>query len=551
MVREAAIGDGAGQRVPREEIWIDYVADIGDGWNPAYAVARTVCQFELPLRLWKRRREREDVEYRTQRHDVLVFGGDVVYPFPSRREYALRAELPYAAALRRVPIGPDGKARRPHIFALPGNHDWYDNLTAFTQLFMQQAPFGNWRTRQSRSYFALKLPHGWWLLGTDVSLAADIDAQQLEFFHAVRKQFGPDDRVIACLSEPQWVVAAQYGEVDDAATETNMKRLEGLLGEGRVRAFVAGDWHHYRRHEKNGVHKITAGGGGAFLHPTHEDIEKVRTLKDGSRLVEDAIFPPLDVSRKLAWRNLGFAWLNPGFGPLPALLYVLTAWIVGADLDTCTTVSQAVLSVIGAIRHSPGSALWLFVLFTGFVLFTDTHYRTYRVVGGLLHAASHMGLMFVLAWWASRWALHLTDQQPTDTLIGQLLRAALLAAGGWVAGSTLMGLYLLISINVFGRHSTEAFSSLRNQDWKNFLRLHIAKDGSLTIYPIGLERVPRRWKKNPDPEAVSAYDPTNKNDLVPVLIEKPIRVERGTLGPSPEAEQRRHEAASESPLTSA
>ena len=57
-----------------------------------------------------------------------------------------------------------------------------------------------------------------------------------------------------------------------------------------------------------------------------------------------------------------------------------------------------------------------------------------------------------------------------------------------------MGVYLLVSVNVFGRHSEEAFSGLRIEDFKHFLRLHVGADGRLTIWPVKIERVPRRWR---------------------------------------------------------
>ena len=46
----------------------------------------------------------------------------------------------------------------PDMYALPGNHDWYDGLTSFMRLFCQGGWVGAWRTRQRRSYFAVKLP---------------------------------------------------------------------------------------------------------------------------------------------------------------------------------------------------------------------------------------------------------------------------------------------------------------------------------------------------------------------------------------------------------
>ena len=66
------------------------------------------------------------------------------------------------------------------------------------------------------------------------------------------------------------------------------------------------------------------------------------------------------------------------------------------------------------------------------------------------------------------------------------------ARGGMRSGGFVLGVYLLISLQVFGRHNTEAFSSLRIQDYKQWLRLKIAPDGSVSLYSIGIERVPRR-----------------------------------------------------------
>jgi hypothetical protein len=86
-----------------------------------------------------------------------------------------------------------------------------------------------------------------------------------------------------------------------------------------------------------------------------------------------------------------------------------------------------------------------------------------------------------------------------------------------------VGLYLLVSLNVFGRHGEQAFAALKIEDFKNFLRLHIAPDGALTIYPIKIERVPRRWRDratgDTTPSRVVPDEP-----LRPALIEPPIVV---------------------------
>lgn len=70
--------------------------------------------------------------------------------------------------------------------------------------------------------------------------------------------------------------------------------------------------------------------------------------------------------------------------------------------------------------------------------------------------------------------------------------------GGGIVGSIVLGTYLFISLRVFGRHANEAFSSLRIQDYKHWLRLKIAADGELTIHAIAIDRVPRRWRATVD-----------------------------------------------------
>ena len=96
-----------------------------------------------------------------------------------------------------------------------------------------------------------------------------------------------------------------------------------------------------------------------------------------------------------------------------------------------------------------------------------------------------------------------------------------------------MGLYLLVSLNVFKRHSNEAFSSLRVEDWKNFLRMKIDPHGGLTIYPIGIRRVPRKWTARPPGQTGSEWIPDDPKATRPELIEAPIRVNANNAGRSP------------------
>jgi hypothetical protein len=81
---------------------------------------------------------------------------------------------------------------------------------------------------------------------------------------------------------------------------------------------------------------------------------------------------------------------------------------------------------------------------------------------------------------------------------------------GAVAGALVMGGYLFLSLRFFGRHANEAFSSLRVQDYKQWLRLRIDAAGALTIHAIGIDRVPRRWRgpaERPEPDDPRATAP--------------------------------------------
>src|SRR2546425_9492461 len=99
---------------PRSELWIDYVGDLGDGWNSTYAIAYQLAQPVVALR-----GSRGEV-LEARRGQLLVFGGDEVYPTASRSTYKVKLVAPYEAALPSTP------APHPHLFAVPGNHDWYD-----------------------------------------------------------------------------------------------------------------------------------------------------------------------------------------------------------------------------------------------------------------------------------------------------------------------------------------------------------------------------------------------------------------------------------------
>ena len=96
---------------------------------------------------------------------------------------------------------------------------------------------------------------------------------------------------------------------------------------------------------------------------------------------------------------------------------------------------------------------------------------------------------------------------------------------GFLVGSTLFGLNMLITCSLLRMNRNDAFSSLRIGAYNNFLRFRLMEDG-FDVFAVGLEKVPEREdcianpKHNsdkPDP-AVPVF--ISKNDLKPHLIEK-------------------------------
>ncbi len=491
--------------------WFDYVSDIADGWNPTYAVASAVAPPLLQVQ--SAAGERID----TRGGDVLVFGGDEVYPYPSKEAYEVRAENPYATAFA-------GAQRWPTVFAIPGNHDWYDSLIAFSRMFCRpERGFAGCPTRQTRSYFALHLPHDWWLFAVDLQLGADLDEPQVRYFQDVVSRMPATAHVILCVPDPQWIYERSYPD-HPSYTDAVIRFFERQILRRKVAIYLTGDLHFYKRHENaDGVQKVVSGGGGAFLHPTHAPL--TASLRDG--FTEKACYPPVDTSERLTWRNLLFPWLNPKYLYIPAVLYMLTAWFASATLSAgdLADVSTALLATVRGALRNPFFGLWMLTFVSAFVFFTDTHLRWYRVLGGIGHALSHLAAAFLLGWVT----VLLTTRMlalPFGELPQMLVSAVILFFGGGFAGAVVLGLYLFLSLRLFGRHANEAFSSLRIQDYKQWVRFRVDAAGSLSLFSIGIDRVPRRWRDSEADDGIPkvvADDPRASHaSLIEMLTLRPL-----------------------------
>lgn len=242
-------------------VWIDYAADLGDGFEATYAIAHLMAQNELSVR-----DTTGDARLTLPAGEILVMGGDQCYPQGTQQEYERRLVDPYDRAFAT-------EEPRRKLFAIPGNHDWYDGLSAFSSVFTSARDrisggvgrkIGGWRCYQHRSYFAIKLPHDWWIWGPDIQLEGNLDDPQRDYFDIVSDHTRPGDKIVICLAEPSW----HHQNYDNLHEISMLARKRGAT----VCAVLAGDWHHYSRYtnEKLGVQFITCGGGGAFAHATHQ-----------------------------------------------------------------------------------------------------------------------------------------------------------------------------------------------------------------------------------------------------------------------------------------
>ena len=483
----------------KEALWFDYISDLGDGFNSTYTIASLLAREQLELR-----------GKALKRGDVLIMGGDEVYPTPENIEYDNRLRGPYTAAFQKA-------IERPDVFAIPGNHDWYDGLTNFLRLFTQKRSLGNWKTQQNRSYFALKLPYDYWVIAIDIQLNADIDFPQICFFKKIAKEhFNPNSKVILCTSEPSWV----YKSFD--TKNNSFDRLQFfidrvLLGQGEK------DYEEKNKSvnieavkdEAKPCHFITAGGGGAFMHPTHTLSEEIIGTHERKAELKKT-FPSKSSSAKLSLLNLAFPFFSLTMLFFFGTYNVFTTWILQTKSTEGKSLMEKLsefnlfdgelsqfLGVISSnLLHFPSALFLNLLLFVGLILFTDTSSgkKKLNYIAGVVHGLLHVINFYFLLWLFSYLNLNVWGFDVNQGKQIALFTAEMIMMGGFIS-CLIFGLYLTISVSLLKNHITEASSSYRWEGYKNFLRISVTKEG-LTIYPIGVKKVVSNWKavgteKNP------------------------------------------------------
>ena len=559
-------------------VWVDYVADLGDGFDSTYAVASLISAPALDV----------PGAGRLPAGKLLVMGGDQVYPYPTREAYRERFAFPYSTAL---PAHPDGGWRRL-LFVLPGNHDWYDGLSSFDFMFCKarfghaaENRIGGWMCPQHRSYFAIRLPHNWWIWGADIQLAQYLDAGQVLYFEGVAeamKQHPTEaPKIILCTAEPSW----NKESAETLQGEDNLSHITQIADSAgaRICAVIAGDYHHYSRYVAGeaGTHFITAGGGGAYAAPTHilKNRRKVNWLgsaanlslrsmiKDGKASATPACWPSRGTSRTLSLKTLAFPFTNYGYAVALGVFYWLMMWVFATTKFEAPpwagkTVSQVILAkdfdllpelfLVTPLAAAENVMLGILSLALWIVLYVYADGKYGRRVKALLatvhwvaHVATMIALYFLISFTSVEfiewvWPIATPMLQSLDidttTAVRDLVRAILVFPletvflGGIVA-ALVWATYLTISC-LFGLHSDQAFASMGIADYKNFLRMRI-EPSKITIYPIGLRRTPRRrsWRYAKTKDGLASEGPAivPVRPLRPKLIEGPIEIRVGDV----------------------
>ncbi|AGB25271.1 hypothetical protein Mycsm_05062 [Mycobacterium sp. JS623] len=532
-----------------DDVWIDFIADTADGFNQTYSVAWCASQREIaPIGL----------DRKLPRAQLIVFGGDEVYPYATPKEYEDRFSGPYLAALPWTePDSSRPQEKHARMLAIPGNHDWYDGLTGFMRLFAQADWIGGRELEQSRSYFAVDLPGPFWLWGIDIQSDNYVDALQIKYFKTAATQMTPDDALILCTAKPSWT------DVRDAKDAyRNLAFVERTMVPPGVRTILmlSGDKHHYARYEaakdvgpEGPRMRVTAGGGGAFLSTTQKLADPAnvpRPIGDDNPATDDTEpfnlacrYPSLGQSRRLNGHIFSLGLRNPWFMLIPAIMYVLlfvsSVSRLGQQNNEITLdikrepfgFQDFLVSAMGvttlAIVFAVAAILSAFYIVPKRVNVGKS--RMYRGLAGVTQTAAHVAAQAAIA-------MVCVQAFQSETLTGWrlLLCTLLIGLAGGIVGSLIFATFLFVVFTLFGWNSTEAFSSFRYSGYKNFLRIHVTKE-AVTVYPIGIDNVCKKWDYDAgNTSAEAAWLKPSGGSIETRLIEPEFRI----LAPSAAATQR-------------
>jgi hypothetical protein len=246
--------------------------------------------------------------HRAKDTGFMVILSDVVYPAGDVNDYVNGFYIPYR------------DYDRP-IYAIPGNHDWYDGLDGFMLAFCDAQPLPAlgfraasyrpselvagmlWRGSSSPDYRRLGVyrherartapgppqPGPYWVLRTDelaivaidTGVAGELDADQGRWLLDVSERI-PEPKIL--LTGKPIYVDNRYrpGPIEwDERDEHHGVTVDDVVRRFDYVAAIGGDTHNYQRYpvrvhrgpegarESRTVQYVVSGGGGAYLSGTH------------------------------------------------------------------------------------------------------------------------------------------------------------------------------------------------------------------------------------------------------------------------------------------
>jgi hypothetical protein len=91
-----------------------------------------------------------------------------------------------------------------------------------------------------------------------------------------------------------------------------------------------------------------------------------------------------------------------------------------------------------------------------------------------------------------------------------------------VLSAEIVALYLLVAA-LFRINLNELFAGQGIEGFKGFVRMHIAADGSLTLYTVGVDRISRRWRPNPNAAPWAPWI-VPRRPLRPKIVDGPVTI---------------------------
>ena len=273
QLRAGAPPDFAIEREDPDAFSFMLLGDTGEGDAPQYAVVPGFLKMSEGTRF-------------------AIIASDVIYPTGSVNEYGPKFFQPY-------------RDYDAPIYAVPGNHDWYDGLGGFMRVFCgapELPPEGApkflsraWLRRllwknpdvpdESRLAEAENLrarpsqraaqPGPYWsidagpvrIVGIDTGIIGGIDADQGEWLRRVSQ--GPKPKILV-TGKPIYVDGTyRPGPIEGGGTVDEIVRDPAC----NYVAAIGGDIHNYQHYPvrvgDRTIQYLVSGGGGAFMHATH------------------------------------------------------------------------------------------------------------------------------------------------------------------------------------------------------------------------------------------------------------------------------------------